>query len=187
MRCGTATTRLQGIAVFFAPRRWGFMLNNIFKNKAPSSPVQTGQTTPPQCGYLMKLGQHHKTWKERWFVINNGRLYYYKSKDTDRPLGEIAIHESHCRVSREFYPQRLCFEIVTPTRVFQLIAKSPDSMSTWMAEVLRHSFVARDNEVILSMEDMISKGESQTAYMMQHSVAKADGNDGTSPSSAPQP
>lgn len=36
-------------------------------------------------GYLMKMGQHHKTWKERWFVMQNGHLAYYKSKEMDVP------------------------------------------------------------------------------------------------------
>lgn len=56
------------------------------------------------CGYLMKLGQHHKSWKERWFVMENGRLAYYKSKDMDRPIADIPLHDSYCRLSRSPSP-----------------------------------------------------------------------------------
>eukprot|EP00667_Euglena_gracilis_P031133 EG_transcript_44496 len=118
----------------------------------------------------MKLGQHHKSWKERWFVMENGRLAYYKSKDMDRPIADIPLHDSYCRLSREYYPQRYCFEVVTPARVYQLIAKSQDIMTMWMEHLSRYSLVAQDNEVIIREEELISQMELQSAYMMQHSI-----------------
>lgn len=30
-------------------------------------------------GYLTKLGGRIKNWKKRWFVLEDGKLYYYKT------------------------------------------------------------------------------------------------------------
>ena len=31
-------------------------------------------------GYLTKLGGRVKNWKRRWFVLRDGKLYYYKTE-----------------------------------------------------------------------------------------------------------
>lgn len=31
-------------------------------------------------GYLTKLGGRVKNWKKRWFVLSDGKLYYYKTE-----------------------------------------------------------------------------------------------------------
>eukprot|EP00669_Euglena_mutabilis_P010181 TRINITY_DN4958_c0_g1_i1.p1 TRINITY_DN4958_c0_g1~~TRINITY_DN4958_c0_g1_i1.p1 ORF type:complete len:171 (-),score=29.18 TRINITY_DN4958_c0_g1_i1:169-681(-) len=145
------------------------MLNYLFGTKPPTPPPPL-EPTPPLYGYLMKMGQHHKTWKERWFVMQNGHLAYYKSKEMDVPIADIALHDAYCRLSREYYPQRFCFEVVTPTRVYQLIAKTQEIMAMWMDQLSKNSLVTRDNEAIVRMEEMISQAELQSAYMMQHSL-----------------
>lgn len=42
-----------------------------------------------------------KNWKKRWFVLGDGKLYYYKTQnDTNRkPLGQIPL-DGTCRIAR---------------------------------------------------------------------------------------
>lgn len=49
-----------------------------------SNPVE------PHNGYLTKEGKLRKSWKFRWFVLENGVMTYYKTKGGKR-LGEFSV------------------------------------------------------------------------------------------------
>ncbi len=49
----------------------------------------------------------------------------------------------------------------TPSRVYQLIAKTQEAMALWMEHLTRHSLVAQDNEMLVRMEEAIAAGEAQ--------------------------
>ena len=34
------------------------------------SPDTDGESQVQKCGFLLKRGEHHKAWKERWFVLS---------------------------------------------------------------------------------------------------------------------
>ena len=42
-------------------------------------------------GYLTKLGGRVKNWKRRWFVLRDGKLYYYKTEV--KKLSNITLFE----------------------------------------------------------------------------------------------
>jgi PH domain. len=50
------------------------------------SPCRLQKGIPPsdisidKSGYLVKLGGKLKTWRRRWFQLNNGKLHYWKSQ-----------------------------------------------------------------------------------------------------------
>ncbi|RWS02986.1 uncharacterized protein B4U79_10459, partial [Dinothrombium tinctorium] len=47
-------------------------------------------------GYLTKLGGRLKTWKRRWFVVKDGKLYYYRSQSDairGKPKGFLLLDE----------------------------------------------------------------------------------------------
>jgi len=52
--------------------------NNVYANASKS-------------GYMVKQGGRIKTWKRRWFVLNDGCLYYFKAKGDSEPLGIIPL------------------------------------------------------------------------------------------------
>merc|ERR1712050_739801 len=44
-------------------------------------------------GYLKKEGKYFKSWKKRWFILeNNGTVSYYQSKDDlNKPLNKFSV------------------------------------------------------------------------------------------------
>ena len=42
-------------------------------------------------GFLVKQGGTVKNWKQRWFVLKNNTLNYYKSPRSQSPAGSILI------------------------------------------------------------------------------------------------
>jgi len=48
-------------------------------------------TNPDKDGFLFKLGHVVKNWKKRWFVLKDGKLFYYRSKEDKEPTGIIPL------------------------------------------------------------------------------------------------
>ena len=43
----------------------------------------------PECtGYLLKVGNRHKTWKRRYFILKDACLYYYRNMNSLSALGQ---------------------------------------------------------------------------------------------------
>jgi len=42
-------------------------------------------------GSLDKMGVTNPSWKSRWFRLQHGVLYYYKSHKDRKPLGDIVL------------------------------------------------------------------------------------------------
>jgi len=79
-------------------------------------------------GWLTKEGAKWKTWKRRWFMLNetNTRLFYYSSQ-RDRPddkyLGFVNLDDATNAIALEPDAKggkRHLFEIVTPSRTWYL-------------------------------------------------------------------
>ncbi|XP_020901839.1 pleckstrin homology domain-containing family H member 1 isoform X2 [Exaiptasia diaphana] len=82
-------------------------------------------------GFLTKLGGRIKNWKRRWFVLEDGKLYYYKSP-TDvgrKPLGQVPLDGS-CRISRT--EGALTIEIATANRTYYLTGETLDEVDEWL-------------------------------------------------------
>lgn len=58
--------------------------------------TQPPWTMPEKEGSLCKQGHLVKSWKHRWFRLKNGKLYYFKDRNDDRPVGEIPL--SACEI-----------------------------------------------------------------------------------------
>ena len=82
-------------------------------------------------GYLNKMGpENKKRYNRRWFVLTGSELKYYRShKDLKRPRGVIKL-ESWCKLTKLKSPD--AFELATPQRTYQLMAKSPQECNDWL-------------------------------------------------------
>ncbi|XP_048586759.1 pleckstrin homology domain-containing family H member 1 isoform X2 [Nematostella vectensis] len=82
-------------------------------------------------GYLTKLGGRIKNWKKRWFVLQDGKLYYFKTpNETNRkPLGQVPLDGS-CRISRT--EGALTIEVATPKRTYYLSGETSDEVDEWL-------------------------------------------------------
>jgi len=87
-------------------------------------------------GYLTKQGKTFKTWRKRWFLLNDFGLSYYKSPEQQFPLGYIAIEAiksvdcpqltKHTGKSNQHN-----FNITTPQRTYILTAETPAEVKEW--------------------------------------------------------
>ncbi|XP_070577015.1 LOW QUALITY PROTEIN: pleckstrin homology domain-containing family H member 2-like [Ptychodera flava] len=101
----------------------------VLKTSQPDSP--TKMEVIEKSGYLTKLGGKVKSWKKRWFVLQNGQLVYYKSKNdtSSKPLGQIPL-DSKCRVVKS--DSSHCFELMTTQRIYYLTAESNQAVDEWL-------------------------------------------------------
>uniref|UniRef100_A0A914XW18 Uncharacterized protein n=1 Tax=Panagrolaimus superbus TaxID=310955 RepID=A0A914XW18_9BILA len=80
------------------------LLFNLYENirsepfKSPDEDGnELGQAfyNPDRAGWLFKLGSGYRSWKRRWFVLNEMCLYYFESDNDKSPKGIIPL-ESIC-------------------------------------------------------------------------------------------
>ncbi|XP_033840966.1 pleckstrin homology domain-containing family A member 1 isoform X1 [Periophthalmus magnuspinnatus] len=89
-------------------------------------------------GFCVKQGAVMKTWKRRYFLLDENALSYFKS-DLDRePLRMIPLKEIHkvqeCKQSEPMMRDNL-FELVTSYRTFYVQADSPEDMHSWIKAI----------------------------------------------------
>ncbi|XP_031611269.1 pleckstrin homology domain-containing family A member 2 isoform X1 [Oreochromis aureus] len=93
-----------------------------------------------RCGYCVKQGNVRKSWKRRFFTLDDNAVNYYKTeseKDFIRsiPLRDIQkVHE--CLVkSGELLLRDNLFEIITSNRTFYIQTDSPEEMHGWIRDI----------------------------------------------------
>ena len=103
-----------------------------------SNPLDTPLSSlsePIKSGFMTKQGAKRKNWNERWFVLKNGRLYYFKKRQlNEKPAGVIELK----RAIIISYPSQkpsddFKFNIVTPFRTWYLDTKSISECNEWMS------------------------------------------------------
>jgi hypothetical protein len=53
-------------------------------------------TAPEREGWLMKQGEHIKTWRRRWFVLKQGRIFWFKEH---RLTPQVCVLVEGCMVT----------------------------------------------------------------------------------------
>jgi len=107
----------------------------------PESP-----TIPGVCirqGWLTKEGAKWKTWKRRWFMLDesNSRLFYYPTKRDeadDKFLGFVNLDDATNAMALEPEAKggkRHLFQIVTPSRTWYLQGDSEEIKNQWLSTV----------------------------------------------------
>ncbi|CAH3041933.1 unnamed protein product [Porites lobata] len=98
-------------------------------------------------GWLCKRGVKGLTgrrWRRRWFSTDkNGRLYYYQKNNNTLPRGfidlDVVIAVQDQPPSQQDI-NKACFNVVTPTRTYQLMAHDEEEKLRWInaLDYLRH-------------------------------------------------
>ena len=78
-------------------------------------------------GQLFKQGGSIKTWKQRWFVLREHQLYYYKSAADKEPLGLIPLANSKITPT-----DKTSFEVLTGKRNFFLRGNTKAEADSWI-------------------------------------------------------
>ncbi|XP_064328869.1 pleckstrin homology domain-containing family A member 2 [Phalacrocorax carbo] len=96
-------------------------------------------TGPPvlKSGYCVKQGNVRKSWKRRYFVLDEFSISYYKCEQDKEPLRSILLKDvcktHECLVkSGDLLMRDNLFEIITSSRTFYIQADSPEDMYSWI-------------------------------------------------------
>ncbi|XP_035495961.2 pleckstrin homology domain-containing family A member 2 isoform X3 [Scophthalmus maximus] len=99
-----------------------------------------------RCGYCVKQGNVRKSWKRRFFILDDTAVSYYKSEADKDPLRAIPlrdiqrVHECLVKSGIFFSPRELLlrdnlFEIITGSRTFYIQTDSPEEMHGWIRDI----------------------------------------------------
>jgi len=122
-------------------------IGNVKAGDGALSPSLAGAATSAPVvskkGFLTKQGNRYKSWKLRWFELNDQTLSYFKDKEAavnkHHPYGTIIL--STCEVVVDGYDHTHTansLSLVTSERTYFMIAQSPQDRDDWII-VLREA------------------------------------------------
>lgn len=109
---------------------------------------------PERCGWLMKQGEFLSSWRRRWFVLKDGRLFWFKTDHVTQgiePRGMIKIDNClSIKGAEEAINRPFAFEVSTPDMSMYFIAESEKEKEDWINSVgraiVRHSRCVMEQE-----------------------------------------
>nr|GEX35227.1 hypothetical protein [Tanacetum cinerariifolium] len=96
---------------------------------------------PERTGWLTKQGEYIKTWRRRWFVLKQGKLFWFKESIVTRgssprgviPLGGcLTVKGAEDVINKEF-----SFELSTRSDTMYFIADSDKEKEDWINSIGR--------------------------------------------------
>ncbi|EFJ31035.1 hypothetical protein SELMODRAFT_169402 [Selaginella moellendorffii] len=129
----------------------------FFTRKEPAEENQVPfWSNPERAGWLMKQGEYIKTWRRRWFVLKQGRLFWFKESTItqySRPRGVILV--SGCltvKGAEDVLNRQHAFELSTNKETMYFIADSDKEKEDWInsigRSIVRHSRSITETEVL---------------------------------------
>ncbi|CAM6020712.1 unnamed protein product, partial [Sphagnum balticum] len=111
---------------------------------------------PERSGWLMKQGEYFKTWRRRWFVLKQGRIFWFKDNyvsPSSKPRGVILV--GNCltvKGAEDVLNKQYAFELSTSKETMYFIADTDKEKEDWINSVgrsiVRHSKSITDEEVL---------------------------------------
>lgn len=113
-------------------------------------------SSPERAGWLTKQGEYIKTWRRRWFVLKQGKLFWFKDSTVTRastPRGVIPV--ASCltvKGAEDVLNRAFAFEISTRGETMYFIADSEKEKEEWInsigRSIVQHSRSLADAEVV---------------------------------------
>lgn len=88
-------------------------------------------------GWLIKQGHIVKSWKKRWFVLDNEFLRYYKKEDDVKVLGELKMSQYSVGPAEMEGEGAFLFKVYQPGHTLYLQASNLDEYNTWIQYLIR--------------------------------------------------
>ncbi|NXM64117.1 PKHA2 protein, partial [Illadopsis cleaveri] len=106
----------------------------------PSAARPPAGPPPLKSGFCVKQGNVRKSWKRRYFVLDEFSISYYKCEQDKEPLRSILLKDvcktHECLVkSGDLLMRDNLFEIITSSRTFYIQADSPEEMHSWIRAI----------------------------------------------------
>merc|ERR1712130_1007843 len=88
-------------------------------------------------GYMQKEGKMIKSWKKRWFVLdNNGVLKYYHNENETQPISQVNVKNSTKLTNKSWSKtnkKRYGIKVYTPHRNWKFLLVGNEERAKWMA------------------------------------------------------
>ncbi|MEW5299144.1 MAG: hypothetical protein WDW38_005036 [Sanguina aurantia] len=110
--------------------------------------------SPERCGWLLKQGEYLTAWRRRWFVMKQGKIFWFKSDvvtpDTS-PRGVIDVNKClSIKGAEDSINKPNSFEISTMESSQFFIADSDKEKEDWINSIgraiVKHSKSLLDND-----------------------------------------
>ncbi|KAK1299501.1 hypothetical protein QJS10_CPB14g01736 [Acorus calamus] len=113
-------------------------------------------TDPERSGWLTKQGEYIKTWRRRWFVLKQGKLFWFKESvvsRSSRPRGVIPVGTClTVKGAEDVIKRPFSFELSTSRETMYFIADSEKEKEDWInsigRSIVQHSRSVTDSEVV---------------------------------------
>lgn len=112
--------------------------------------------SPDRTGWLMKQGEVMKSWRRRWVVLKQGKIFWFKN--------EVVTPQSPCRGiievdkclsvkgAEDAIHRSFAFELSTADSVMYFVADSDKEKEDWInaigRAIVRHSASLQEEEVL---------------------------------------
>jgi len=113
-------------------------------------------SNPERTGWLTKQGEYIKTWRRRWFVLKQGKLFWFKDSTITRasiPRGVIPV--ATCltvKGAEDILHKPYAFELSSRADTMYFIADSDKEKEDWINSIGRsivlHSRSVTDSEIV---------------------------------------
>ncbi|NXH43624.1 PKHA2 protein, partial [Dicaeum eximium] len=138
----------------------------------PSATKPPAGPAPLKSGFCVKQGNVRKSWKRRFFVLDEFSISYYKCEQDKEPLRSILLKDvcktHECLVkSGDLLMRDNLFEIITSSRTFYIQADSPEDMHSWI-------------RAITGAMQALKMRPREMSFMRSTSVARPGGSSGAS-------
>ncbi|OAE34781.1 hypothetical protein AXG93_2528s1470 [Marchantia polymorpha subsp. ruderalis] len=111
---------------------------------------------PERAGWLMKQGEYLRTWRRRWFVLKEGKIFWFKETElskNSKPRGVILV--GNCltvKGAEDALNRPYAFELSTSKETMYFIADTDKEKEDWInsigRSIVRHSKSVTDDEVL---------------------------------------
>lgn len=115
-------------------------------------------SNPERSGWLTKQGDYIRTWRRRWFVLKQGKLFWFKdaaaaSSRSSVPRGVVPV--GRCltvKGAEDVLNKPYAFELATGDTTMYFIADSEKEKEDWInsigRSIVQHSRSVTDSEVV---------------------------------------
>ncbi|KAG6433281.1 hypothetical protein SASPL_104889 [Salvia splendens] len=101
-------------------------------------------------GLLTKQGEYIKTWRRRWFILKQGKLFWFKESNVTRascPRGIIPLGDRLTALNRQF-----ALELSTRDETMYFIADTDKEEEDWInsigRSIVQNSRSLTDDEIL---------------------------------------
>jgi hypothetical protein len=114
-------------------------------------------SSPERSGWLTKQGDYIKTWRRRWFVLKQGKLFWFKDSSSvtrdSVPRGVIPV--GRCltvKGAEDVINKPFAFELATVNYTMYFVADTEKDKEDWInsigRSIVQHSRSVTDSEVV---------------------------------------